>query len=307
LRRAGLLIAGYAVFFSVAWAGPASAPSGLDAYNLRIAVADGGGATRQIVAAIRKRYPTSQVLAESTVTNTRAGRTIDIAIGPAALRALLENGTDGFIISIFTSSQAYRGILEKAPKARTGKVTAVFAEPSPADQFQLISRLYKRRVRVAMLVSETTAYLIPSLSKAAGAANIELRIENVDAGESATRALNRVTNAAAILAIPDNNVYNTENIRSILDTTYRRNQAIVGFSPSMVRAGVLASAYSDVDDIVAHLGEMISEVESTGLLPMPQYPKYFQTQINDSVARSLNVVVDEQARALSRKPGVRQP
>jgi hypothetical protein len=66
-----------------------------------------------------------------------------------------------------------------------------------------------------------------------------------------------------------------------------------------------ASAYSDVDDIVAHLGEMISEVESTGLLPMPQYPKYFQTQINDSVARSLNVVVDEPARAFSRKPGVR--
>ena len=59
--------------------------------------------------------------------------------------------------------------------------------------------------------------------------------------------------------------------------------------------------------IVAHLGEMISEVESSSLLPMPQYPKYFQTQFNDSVARSLNVVVDEPARAFSRKPGARQP
>jgi putative ABC transport system substrate-binding protein len=305
LQRAGLLIAGCAVFFFTGWAGLASTPSGLEAYDLRIVVSDGGDATKQIVAAIRRRYPTSQVLAGSTVAKTKGGSRIDVAVGPAALRTLLENGTNGVIISVFTSAQVYRGILNKAPKVTANKVSAVFAEPSPAEQFQLISKLYKRRVRVAVLVSETTSYLIPDLLKAAKAANIDLTVENINAGESPTRALNRISNATVVLAIPDSNVYNTDSIRSILDTTYRRNQAIVGFSPSMVRAGVLASAYSDVDDIVAHLTELISEFGNTGLLPMPQHPKYFQVQINDSVARSLNVVVDEPARAFSRKPGAR--
>jgi hypothetical protein len=73
----------------------------------------------------------------------------------------------------------------------------------------------------------------------------------------------------------------------------------------MVRAGVLASVYSDVDDIVTHLAGFISEFESTGLLPKPQYPRYFQVKINDSVARSLNVVVDEPTRVFSRKPDTR--
>jgi ABC-type uncharacterized transport system substrate-binding protein len=280
------------------------AASGLGAHNLRIVVSDDGDSTKQIVAAIKRRYPSSEVLASSAA-QTKGRNTIDVAVGPAALRTLLENRTDGIIISVFTSSQVFRGLLDTAPKQRANKVTAVFADPAPADQVQLIFRLYKRRVRVGVLVSEATSYVTPDLSKVATAANIDLRVERFKPGESPTRALNRLANATAILAIPDNNVYSTDSIRSILDTTYRRNQAVVGFSPSMVRAGVLASVYSDVEDIVAHLTELISEVEYSGLLPMPQHPKYFKVQINDSVARSLNVVVDEPTRSFSRKPGAR--
>jgi hypothetical protein len=305
LQRAGVLFAGYAVLISIGWATPASAASGFDEHSLRIVVSDKGNASEQVAAAIKRRYPSSQLLVGWNATNVKGRSTIDVAVGPAALRALLESGTDGFIISVFTSSQVYRDILDKAPKVRAKKVSAVFAEPSPVDQFQLISRLYKRRVRAGVLVSEATAYLTPVLLKAATVADIDLRVESVNDGESPTRALNRIANAAVILAIPDSNVYNTDSIRSILDTTYRRNQSIVGFSPSMVRAGVLASVYSDADDIAAHLAELIDELATTGLLPMPQYPKYFQVQINDSVARSLNVVVDESARAFSRNPGVR--
>jgi ABC-type uncharacterized transport system substrate-binding protein len=282
-----------------------TAASGLGAHNLRIVVSDDGDSTKQIVSAIKRRYPSSEVLASSAATNRKGRSTIDVAVGPAALRTLLENETDSIIISVFTSSQVYRGLLEKSPKLRANKVTAVFAEPSPADQVQLISRLYKRRVRVGVLVSEATSYVTPDLLEAATVANIDLRVESFKPGESATRALNRLAKAMVILAIPDNNVYSTDSIRSILDTTYRRNQAVVGFSPSMVRAGVLASVYSDVEDIVAHLTELISELENSGLLPMPQHPKYFKIQINDNVARSLNVVVDEPTRAFSKKPGAR--
>jgi ABC-type uncharacterized transport system substrate-binding protein len=305
LQRTGLLTAGFAVVFSIARAGAVNATSGLQAHNLRIVVSDDGDATKYIVEAIERRYPSSQVLAGSAARNTKDRNTIDVAVGPAALNTLLANRTDGFIISVFTSSQVYRDILNKASKVRANKVTAVFAEPSPVDQFQLISKLYKRRVRAGVLVSEKTSHLIPLLSKAATAADIDLSVENVNEGDSPTRALNRIGNATVILAIPDSNVYNTDSIRAILDTTYRRNQSVVGFSPSMVRAGVLASTYSDVGDVVAHLAELINEFGSSGLLPVPQFPKYFRVQINDSVARSLNVVVDEPARVFSREPSAR--
>jgi ABC-type uncharacterized transport system substrate-binding protein len=292
-----------AVFTSIGWKRPARAA--IQAHDLRIVVSDDSEATKDIVEAIKKRYPLGQVVAGSAGMTTKGRSTIDVAVGPAALSALLANGTDGVIISIFTSSQVYRAILGKAPMVRPNKITAVFAEPSPVEQFRLISKLYKRRVRAGVLVSEKTSYLIPLLSKAAVAADIDLSVESVSKSESPTRALNRILNATVILAIPDSNVYNTDSIRGILDTTYRRNQSVVGFSPSMVRAGVLASTYSNVGDIVAHLAELINEFGSSGLLPVPQFPRYFRVQINDNVARSLNVVVDEPARAFSKKPGAR--
>jgi ABC-type uncharacterized transport system substrate-binding protein len=305
LQRRCRQFAAYAVLFFIASAGPAGATSTIEDHTLRIVIFDDGDATKQIVAAIKRRYPSSQVLAGATATNTKGQRTIDVAVGPAALRALLESRTNGVVVSVFTSSPVYRDVLDRAQKGRTSNVSAVFAEPDPADQLQLISRLYKRRVRVGVLVSEMTAYLIPGLMKAATVANVDLRVEHINAGESPTRALNRLANATAILAIPDSNVYNTGSIRSILDTTYRRNQAVVGFSPSMVRAGVLASTYSDVDNVVAHLADLLTEFAKTGVLPVPQYPKYFQVQVNDSVARSLNIVVDEPAREFFRKPGAK--
>jgi ABC-type uncharacterized transport system substrate-binding protein len=307
IQRRALLATGFAVFIAIAWARPASAAPAFRAHDLRIVVSDDGEATKHIIEAIKKRYPSSQVLVGLTGMNTKGRSTIDVAVGPAALSALLANGTDGIIISVFTSSPVYRAILDKAPMVRANNVTAVFAEPSPLDQFQLISKLYKRRVRAGVLVSEKTSYLIPLLSKAARAADIDLSIENVSDGESPTRALNRIVNATVILAVPDSNVYNTDSIRAILDTTYRRNQSVVGFSPSMVRAGVLASTYSDVGDIVAHLAELINEFGGSGLLLGPQFPRYFRVQINDSVARSLNVVVDEPARSFSSKPAARSP
>jgi hypothetical protein len=73
----------------------------------------------------------------------------------------------------------------------------------------------------------------------------------------------------------------------------------------MVRAGVLASTYSDVDNVVAHLADLLTEFAKTGVLPVPQYPKYFEVQVNDSVARSLNIVVDEPVREFFRKPGAK--
>jgi ABC-type uncharacterized transport system substrate-binding protein len=76
---------------------------------------------------------------------------------------------------------------------------------------------------------------------------------------------------------------------------------MIGFSTSMVAAGTLAAAYSSVDDTVAQLGEVIDMLQS-GRVPEPQYPKYWRVAINESVARSLNVVINDAARGMGNRP-----
>ncbi|HUP82311.1 MAG TPA: hypothetical protein VM260_27405, partial [Pirellula sp.] len=85
----------------------------------------------------------------------------------------------------------------------------------------------------------------------------------------------------------------------------RSNRALIGFSDSMVKAGALATTYSSTEDIVAQLNEMLVEFDASGRLPDAQFPKYFSVIVNDSVARSLNIPVDEETRSLSKKPPAR--
>ncbi|UUZ51195.1 hypothetical protein LP420_17725 [Massilia sp. B-10] len=134
------------------------------------------------------------------------------------------------IIAAYTSSQVWRKIAAELPPARRLNMTAIYAEPGPADQLKLVSLLYKRPVRVAAIVSGETRFLKPLLD---GANAVE--IEDYAAGADINYALNRVGQAQVLLAMPDRTVYSAENFRNILLSTYRHNQGVIGFSADMVR------------------------------------------------------------------------
>lgn len=284
----------------------AAKASDVHGHPIQIAVADDTATTKLIVAALLRRYPSAQVSTESNKYSSKK-RAIYITVGPSALRVLLAQEVDGVIVSTFTSSQAYRAILESMPGPRAAAITAVYAEPSPAVQFRLIAMLYKKPVGVAAIVSDKTSYLEPILQRAASQSGAVLSVENFAAGDSLNRVLKRLTDIPVILATPDSTVYNAENFRNILVTAYRRNQAVVGFSAALVKAGALASSYSDIEDINAQVDELIADFEASGKLPEPQFPKYFSVLVNEDVARSLNIVVDDFTRKFSHKPGARQP
>lgn len=303
LRRR-ILIAGLAFGMVSGWSGAAQAVD-MQNHDVRIVIADESEPTKRIVEGLQKRFPSAQVVTDFTAGLPKKRNVIYIAVGPSALRSLLAKDLDGVIVSIFTSSQAYRVILESTPKARVNAVTAIYAEPSPFSQLHLISMLYKRRVRVAVLVSDKTSYLLPTLSLAAVQANVDLTVEHVFADDGLNRVLNRVAHVPVILAIPDSTIYSADNIRTILVTTYRHNQAVVGFSASLVAAGAMASTVSSIEDVLAQTEELLLAFAASGRLPEPQFPKYFDVVINDQVARSINVVIDDSVRRISRKPGAR--
>lgn len=257
-----------------------------------IITGDDTDVTRRISADLSRRLAP---LFESAVPNQR--KKLCIAIGPLALRDAVARSAGCVQLSAYTSSPVWRSVAGHLPPSQA---SAVYAEPSPADQLQLVSLLYRRPARVAAIVGPDTAFLRPSLSARA-------ELYEFARGDDINRVLNRMAQAEVLLATPDSAVYTPENFRNILLSSYRHNQGVIGFSADMVKAGALASTYSDIEDINAQVAEVAAAYVASGVLAAPQFPRYFRTIINEAVARSLNIEPDNAARSFARRPAQAAP
>jgi hypothetical protein len=260
-------------------------------FRFQIVPADDSALTKRIAEDLYKRL--DPIFAGFRTELAQRRRMLYVAIGPAALREVASRRCDCVVISAFTSSQVYRSIMAKA--GRPFASTAVYAEPAPGDQLRLAALLYRRPVRVAAILGAGTAFLRPALEAD--------KVAVLDAGgEDINRLLNQIAQTDALLALPDSAVYNTENIRNILLSTYRHKQGVIGFSGDMVKAGALATTYSDIEDIDAQVAEIASAYVAGGELAPPQFPRYFRTIVNEGVARSLDLVVGDEVRGFARRP-----
>jgi hypothetical protein len=201
---------------------------------------------------------------------------------------------DCVVISTFTSSQVVRAIVGKLPAAQAAMFTAVYAEPAPVDQLRLVALLYRRPVRVAAILGADTVFLKPTLE------GEQVTVLEAHADEDINRLLTQIGQTDVLLALPDSAIYNTENFRNILLSTYRHKQGVIGFSSDMVKAGALATTYSEVGDINAQVNEIVAGYVAGGELSAPQFPRYFRTIVNEGVARSLDVDVPDAVRKFTR-------
>jgi ABC-type uncharacterized transport system substrate-binding protein len=265
--------------------------------DLRILTSASNDATAQIVTALTHRFPNAQASDDVHALTARGGPAIYLAIGPAALQAALGADLSGPLVSAFVSSEAYQRLTAAAAPLRGRPLTGVFAEAAPSAQMQLIRRLYRRKVVVGVLLSPSTKHLKPLIERAAGDADLTAACVVVEPGTSPVRALASLTSASVLLAVPDPELYNAEVARAILESTYRRRQGVIGFSKAMVSAGTLGAAYASIEDVVAQLGDMVDALMA-GRTVDAQYPQYWRVAINESVARSLDVIVDASARSL---------
>ncbi|MGH8855992.1 MAG: hypothetical protein ACREWI_17150, partial [Telluria sp.] len=252
-----------------AQAGPAKEDD-VSGYRFQIVTGDDSEVTRRIAEDLYKRLVPTFGAFRTELGQRR--RMLYVAIGPAALRDAVARRCDCVVISAFTSSQVWRALTAKAPAHRAGLLTAVYAEPAPADQLRLAALLYGRPVRVGAILGRDTAFLRPALEA-------DVDVQPFVPGDDINHALNRMTRAEVLLALPDGDVYNPENVRNILLSTYRRKQGVIGFSADMVKVGALATTYSEIEDINTQVAEIAAAFVVTGELPPPQFPRYFRTLV----------------------------
>ncbi|WP_020653572.1 hypothetical protein [Massilia niastensis] len=292
LRRLGLAVGLFALAFAAA---AQRAPARADSmgYRFQIITGDDTEVTRRIADDLYKRLVPTFASFRTELAQSR--RMLYVAIGPTALRDAVARRCDCVVISAYTSSQVWRMLTAKLPRARASALTAVYAEPAPADQLRLAALLYGRPVRAGAILGPDTAFLRPLLED-----EVEIEVQRFAPGDDINHTLNRMTRAEVLLALPDSAVYNTENVRNILLSSYRRKQGVIGFSADMVKVGALASTYSEIEDINTQVAEIAAAFVATGELAPPQFPRYFRTMINEGVASSLDLSVTDIARKFSR-------
>ena len=267
-------------------------PEEVSGFRFQIITGDDSQVTRRIAEDLYKRLVPTFGTFRTELAQRR--RMLYVAIGPTALRDAVARRCDCVVISAFTSSQVWRSVTRAAP-GRVASMTAVYAEPAPADQLRLAALLYGRPVRVGTILGRDTAFLRPALDS-------DVEVQPLELGDDINHTLNRMTRAEVLLALPDGDVYNPENVRNILLSTYRRKQGVIGFSADMVKVGALATTYSEIEDINTQVAEIAASFVATGELAPPQFPRYFRTLVNEGVARSLDVRVTDEARRFSRSP-----
>ena len=296
-RRSVLQLACLPALLS-AWPSPGRSAT-FDRGPLHVLLGPDNERQRAIVEALRSRF--THVLASQDVATLLAAEhpLAYIAVGPTALQIATTARLTAPLISTFASRESFvRAVAQSAAGTRA---TAIHAEPSPGQQLRLIAGLYARTVNVGTLISEQSAFMVPLLQQAAQDQGLELLTARSDASLTLSRNLLRLASATVLLIFPDSSLYTTASLRELLESTYRRRQPVIGFSEALVNAGTLASAFSDVNDTLSHLQAVVGSI-ADGRLPEPQYPRYWRVAINDNVARSLNVVIDDAARRMGDRP-----
>lgn len=276
-------------------------PSQAAPRDIRVLTGPDPGAQRQILQSLRARFPA--LVLESELpgnTDARHANTPLVTLGPLALKRAIELDGHGPLVSAFTSSQAYR----RLTASRERNVTGIFADAAPQAQMQLIAALFERKATVGVLLSDASAYLEKPLRLVTQQTGLELLLVRIDASRDPVRAINALSGAHVLLAVPDSTLYTPDTLRAILESTYRRGIPVIGFSAATVAAGTLASAYPDVDDVIADVGDLIDSLGNLGTdaLPEPRFPRYWRVTINDNVARSLGISITDKVRALGVRP-----
>ena len=102
----------------------------------------------------------------------------------------------------------------------------------------------------------------------------------------------------AILAVPDNSIYNPHTTRGLLLTAYRKKIPIFGYSRSFVNNGALAGLYSSRTLSAKDIAKWCSEIldKNDIVLPLPKFANSFKVTVNYQVARALGINIDSEQK-----------
>jgi len=246
----------------------------------------------------RQQQKTLAAPAPSNESSKPQPTTIYIALGKNSLRFLLQQDVTAPILTVFSTSNSYQHTLEAFPDHNPLLVSAVYSEPSLLQQIRLVSGVYRFTPTVGLILPKGEQHRIADLKTYAKQEHVNLLVETASDANDLFRALRELDSQStgkidAILITPGQ-LYPAHNIKNVIASSLHQGRAVFGYSSDIVKAGALASVYSDIDHIARQATSHIQFFLDTGELPIASHSQYFDVVTHERVAHSLSLPIPSQ-------------
>ncbi|WP_434577896.1 ABC transporter substrate-binding protein [Pseudomonas sp. Z5-35] len=195
---------------------------------------------------------------------------------------------------------------ERLGEATPDQLSLLWSDPPIARQLRLIRKVLPQVRRVGVLFDRHSEFLLKDLRQAATPLGLEIVSERWD-DTNDSRPLQRLLGQSdVLLGLDDPDLYNPKTVKNVLLSSYARQRALIGPSAAFVKAGSLASTYSDQEDWLAILDDLLDRPTATW--PRALYPARFKILSNQQVARSLGIEpIDAESVAAQLAEGEHRP
>lgn len=278
-----------------------------DAADILLTGPEDSPAVQNFVAELRQRREHDTVrftvTSQLPAANLLPADTRLILLDPASLdwRLLEEDGPPTLVLRI-NRLQAH----QRMDELRPAKLTLLWSDPPPARQLRLIRQLLPNARQVGVLFSKNSQFLLKDLRHAATALGLHIVSQPWDATDDNRPVQLVLKSSDVLLGLEDPQLYNPRTVKNLLLSSYADQQALIGPTAGFVRAGSLASTYSDQVDWIDTLNDLLDQ--PTANWPRAVYPNHFKVSSNPQVARSLGLApINEADVAASLAEGERRP
>ncbi|MDN6860222.1 ABC transporter substrate-binding protein [Pseudomonas sp. CAN2814] len=218
-----------------------------------------------------------------------------LLLGSAALNWRIASDDAPPALTLLVSRVEARQVLGER---KVPHLSLLWSDPPPERQLRLALQLTPRPQRIGVLIGPTSEFLLEELEHAARKLGVELVSELQTRAEDGRPLRELLGRSDLLLGLDDKQLYNAQTIKGILLSTYAENRALIGPTAAFVKAGSLASTYSDQDDWLQTLDALLDQPAEHW--PRSLYPERFKVQSNRQVARSLGIDLQGDAELAQR-------
>ncbi|MDD0996312.1 ABC transporter substrate-binding protein [Pseudomonas sp. TNT2022 ID1044] len=186
------------------------------------------------------------------------------------------------------------------------RLSLLWSDPPLDRQLRLTRILLPQVKRVGVLYDNHSEFLLKELRQAAHPLGLEVVTERWDNTQDSRPLQTLLDKSDVLLGLDDPDLYNSKTAKNLLLSSYSRQLALIGPNAGFVKAGSLASSYSDQSDWLVILDRLLDQPTATW--PRTYYPPRFKVSSNPQVARSLGIEqINEASVATLLAEGERRP
>ncbi len=177
-------------------------------------------------------------------------------------------------------------------------LSLLWSDPPLSRQLRLIREVMPQARRIGVLYTQGSEFLLAELNQAAKPLGLEIVPQRWDDTRDSRPLQTLLKSSDVLLGLDDPTLYNPGTAKNLLLSSYARQLALIGPNAGFVKAGSLASTYSDQTDWLAILDELLDRAPSGW--PGSLYPQRFKVLSNPQVARSLGIEPIDEASLATR-------